>query len=240
MLKRFKFLGFCLGLFLAFFVFANQAEAAALQVNPPGGSFDVGDTFEVVIDLSLSDESVDGVDALLFFDADLLQVEEIAAGDLFSSYPTNTYDNTQGTITISGVTQGSGSAVTSGGTMATITFLANAAGTSSLTFDFTSGSGTDSNVAESETGNDILESIVNGSYTISGSDSDSSSTDDDSDSGVGGSGTTTTTTTLDESTGLPVTAGSPYAVISLMVIGLTFLILGWQLHRKKIIGNVNQ
>lgn len=194
---------------LAFFVLAGQVEAAALQLSPPGGTYTVNQAFNVNINLSLSSETIDGVDAILNFNRSILEVTGITTGSLFVDYPTSTYDNDTGKITVAGLAS-STNPLTSGGTVATITFKAKAAGTGTVTFDFTSGSGTDSNVAEHTTGNDILESVVNGSYTVNAN------------------GTTTTGTggTTDTTTGLPTTGNQPLTTL-LFLTGVGLLGLGW-------------
>jgi len=201
-----KTFAFSLVSLLVLFVLTGEAKAAALQLNSPGGSYSVGNTFDVKIDLSLSSESVDGVDAILNYNTSVLSVDKITNGSLFVDYPTATYDSSQGTISVSGLAS-STSPVTAGGTVATITFKGESEGTGTVTFNFTSGSGTDSNVAENTTGNDILESVVNGSYTIGSG-------------GIGGG------TDTDEGTGLPTTGNQPITAV-LFLVGIVLLTVGW-------------
>lgn len=213
-----KFLSFCFSSLLGgglFLVLPQAAYAAALQLTPPGGTVDVNETLEVKINLSLaSGESVSGVDAELTFDKNKLQVTSIEEGTLFPTYPISTYSNTEGTIAVSGIAQ-TGSSVTASGTLATVTLKGKAGGTAAVTFDFTSGSTTDSNVAEKDTDTDLLESVVNGSYTVSGA------------GGVGGGGTGT-----DEGTGLP-TTGNQETTLVLFLGGLVVLGVGsaWRFLR---------
>jgi len=182
-------------------LFPQGVQAAALQLSPPGGTLDVDETMDVKINLSLSSgESVSGVDAELTFDNDKLQVTTIEESSLFNTYPISTYSNDNGTIQVSGITE-TGSSLSDGGTLATVTFKGKSAGTAAVTFDFTSGSTTDSNVAEADTDTDLLESVVNGSYTVSG------------DGGVGGG-----TTSTDEETGLP-TTGNQETTLALFLGG---------------------
>jgi len=211
-------LSFCLSSLIVgglFLLVPQSVQAAALQLSPPGGTLEVGETLAVKINLSLaSGESVSGVDAELTFDNDKLEVTGIEEGSLFSTYPVTTYSNGEGTIAVSGIAQ-TGSPISDSGTLATITLKGKAGGTATVTFDFTSGSTTDSNVAESGTDTDLLESVVNGSYTVSG------------DSGVGGGGTST-----DEETGLP-TTGNQETTLVLFLGGLLILGLGsaWRFLR---------
>lgn len=190
----------------------KTAYAAALQLIPPGGTHAVNDTFDVKINLSLeSGEKTDGVDAKLSFDKSKLEVESITTGSLFATHPVKTYDNNNGIIKVSGLAQ-IDSPITASGVLATIKFKAIGVGTTTVVFDFTSGKTTDSNVAENETGADILQSVVNASHTIIGS----------SDSSSGGSSSTATTTEV--STGLPVTGNQSQTFIlffsALAILGL--------------------
>lgn len=196
-------------------LFPQGVQAAALQLSPPGGTLDVDETMDVKINLSLSSgESVSGVDAELTFDNDKLQVTTIEESSLFNTYPISTYSNDNGTIQVSGITE-TGSSLSDGGTLATLTFKGKSSGTAAVTFDFTSGSTTDSNVAEADTDTDLLESVVNGSYTVSG------------DGGVGGG-----TTSTDEETGLP-TTGNQETTLALFLGGLLVLGIGsaWRFTR---------
>ncbi len=210
-------------LFLTFLIGTPKlVYAASLQLIPPGGTHAVNDTFDVKINLSLSGEKTDGADAKLNFDKDILEVASITPSSLFATYPTKSYDNNNGIIKVSGIAQ-INSPVTASGVMATVTFKAKNSGSTSVTFDFTSGKTTDSNVAENGTGTDILQSVINGSYTISGSSSS------DSSSGVGGDSGTTTT---DTSTGLPVTGNQSQTITlffgALAILGLG---IGWRFFR---------
>ncbi|EKD62711.1 MAG: hypothetical protein ACD_52C00085G0001 [uncultured bacterium] len=205
-----------------FLLTPSAALAAALQLSPPGGTLDVNETMVVKINLSLaSGESVSGVDAELTFDKNKLQVTTIEEGTLFPTYPVSIYSNTEGTIAVSGIAQ-TGSFVDAGGTLATVTFTGKAGGTATVVFDFSSGSTTDSNVAQSGTDSDLLESVINGSYTVTGSSSGS----DSGSGGVGGGSDT------DAGTGLP-TTGNQETTLVLFLGGLLILGVGsvWRFLR---------
>ena len=94
-------------------------------------------------------------------------------------------------IVFSQITNG-GSTYTGSGKLATLTFKALVAGMGNVTFDFTPGATTDSNVASQ--GNDILSSVVNGKFTINNTAGSSAGTGSVGNSaGSIGSGPTTTT-----------------------------------------------
>lgn len=219
-------------LFIAIFlVTPSQALAATMELNPAQDTVAVGESFDVTVDLSLDGESITGVDALLNFDKNVLQVTSVTKGTVFADV-IKSYDNSGGTISISGFN--STDAVTVDGTIATVTFKANAAGSGSVTFDYTAGSKVDSNVAEFQTGNDILEDVTNGTYTVTAATTGTTTTSEDedlyatTDTGVGGLGDT-------EESGSPQLpkAGNGTMLMILLAVGLGFIGLGSIQQLKK-------
>lgn len=177
----------------------SLASAATLSVSPSSQSVTAGGTFTVTVNLDTQNASIDGVDLrYLNFNSALLEVQDansgtagvqIAPGSLMPLTLANTVDNSLGRITFSQVSAG-GSKYRGSGVLATITFRAKAAGTASVSFNYTSGNTTDSNVAAA--GADALSAVINGSYTINSSSSGggSSSTGSGSSSGGGGGSVT--------------------------------------------------
>jgi hypothetical protein len=187
---------------------ASSAMAAELKLSPTSGSHKNGDSFNVTISLSLTSESVDGVDTILKFDSTKLSVTQINTDNgIFFDYPTKTYSNSDGTVNVSGLAKTT-TPVTSGGTVAVVTFKVIGTGTAEVTFDYTSGSSVDSNVAQHQTGNDLLTSVTDATYTLT--------------AGSGGTGGTTTTTTSPD---LP-QAGNSLPFIALLIGGGVLLTLG--------------
>ena len=148
-------------------------SGVSLSLSPNSTSVAPNGTFTVNVILNTSGQSSAGVDLnKLRFNPAILQVVDsntslpgvqIAPGTIMPTNVANTVDNTQGTITFSQLTN-PGTTYTGTGTLATITFRAIASGSSNVTFDFTSGSGIDTNVAGN--GVDILQSVGNGTYTV--------------------------------------------------------------------------
>ncbi|NMC36255.1 hypothetical protein GYA49_04385 [Candidatus Beckwithbacteria bacterium] len=195
---------------------ASGVWAASLKLSPASGSYDEGDSFSVKLDLVVSSESVDGVDAVLNFDEDKLEVTQITEGTLFDNHPVKSFDNTNGKITISALVASTNPVdpVTTSGTIATITFKAIDGGTAAVDFVLqTDDSVNYSYISENETSNNILSGRTNGSYTITADDG----ADDDGDTGgFGGAGTTTT---------LP-SAGHAEQLLFLLGGGITLMIIG--------------
>jgi hypothetical protein len=155
---------------------SNTAEAqatATLTLSPTSASVAVNQTFTVNVNLNTAGAPVDGVDIyMLRFNPTVLQVVDsnggvagiqIAPGALMSNTAINTVDNSAGTIQFSQSTSG-GSSFTGSGVLATITFRGNAGGSSTVNFDFSVGSTSDTNAAYQ--GVDRLSSVTNANFTV--------------------------------------------------------------------------
>jgi len=139
------------------FLASTDALAATFSLSPASGST-VSGTFDVTINLSeLSGKQVSGVDIYLNYEPEKLEAQEISTTNgIFTSYPLKTIDSTSGKIAI-GASASAFSPVTTEGAIATITFKALAtSGSTTLSFDYTEGSTTDSNITEAGTATDIL------------------------------------------------------------------------------------
>lgn len=154
------------------------AHAATLSLSPTSGTHAAGETFEVKVNLDTSSVATSGTDAYIHFDPTVLQVVDSApgadgvqvlAGSLYSQTSFNSVDNGTGKISFSASKSGGSAGYSGSGTLATITFQAvkGSSGTP-VTFDFTSGSTTDSNVISSADSSDLLTAVTNGNYVISG------------------------------------------------------------------------
>ena len=172
------------GSFILFlFLFSFSAQAAILDLSSTSTSFQVGDIFEVQILLNTQSSQIDGVDIhYLNYDNSLLEVQDansttsgiqIEPGSLLEETLINSVEATSGKIDFSQTTSPQNT-YSGSGTLATITFKVLAEGTTTLTFDFTSGDTTDCNVASE--GSDILSSV--GTLTLTFSSSSTSSCED--------------------------------------------------------------
>ncbi len=145
---------------------------ATLTLSPSTNSVALNGTFTVNIVLNTGGQATYGVDInRLHYNPSLLQVVDadaatagvqITPGVLMPVVFVNAADNIAGTVQFSQVAN-PGTTYTGSGTLASITFKAIAGGTSNVTFDFTLGSGTDSNVAG--LGGDLLGGVGSGTYT---------------------------------------------------------------------------
>lgn len=122
----------------------------------------VGENIDVAIDLS-SSKKTNGSDLIINYDPAKLTIKNpnspVIKGSVYSSYPVNGVDVRVGKITVSGISEGG--AVMADGLFGVVTFTAKAVGPTSVSMEFSPGSTTDTNVIESETGEDVLERVEN-------------------------------------------------------------------------------
>jgi hypothetical protein len=152
---------------------AQVGGSPSFILSPLTSTVAANTTFTLNITLNTAGQAIYGVDInKLHFNPALLQVVDsdsatagvqIAPGSLMSQVFMNAVDNTAGTVQFSQVAN-PGTTYSGSGTVASVTFRAVAQGTASVTLDFTSGSGTDSNIAGAN--GDILASVSGGTYTI--------------------------------------------------------------------------
>ncbi len=210
MIKRILPILLTLLLFL-FFSVKSYAASAVVSLSPAGGSFKANDSFDVNIILDSGGGKVGGVDVYLTFNQNVLNLVDIENGTIFSQYVGKSINNSAGSAAISGITSNKDNAFSSSDTFATLKFKAISAGTSEVKFDFTPGNTRDSNVVDFDSG-DILTSVVNGSYTVTG---------------VGGTGSTGSTTVSGPTATktIPVTAnGMP--TLFVLLFGIILISLG--------------
>lgn len=147
------------------------AQTASLSLSPATATVNKNCPFAVDVKLDTGGVNTDGTDAILLFDPSRITATSITNGTIYSDYPGNNIDNVGGKVTVSGLASIS-SPFTGSGTLATVNFqvLENAqAGATQVTFDFdpnNKAKTTDSNVVQRGTVVDVLNSVVNGSYTI--------------------------------------------------------------------------
>ncbi|MCL4398001.1 cohesin domain-containing protein [Patescibacteria group bacterium] len=153
------------------FIKPASVLAATLSLSPASGTEAVGSTFTVDIIVDPGTDSISAASAIVDFDSSKLTALTVTKGSLFNQDPlTNTIgtsatDPTKGEIRYD---SGSlGTAVTTRGTMATITFRAIAAGSAPVTFVFdpTVTTGT-SLVAAASGPTNLLTTVNNAVFTV--------------------------------------------------------------------------
>lgn len=137
-------------------------KETVISLTTTASNLKVGENIDVAIDLSSSKKS-NASDLIINFDPKKLTVQNpsspVVKGSIYGSYPINKIDIKLGKITVSGISEGV--AVMADGLFGVVSFKAKAAGLTTISVEFIPGSTTDTNVIESETGEDILEKVQN-------------------------------------------------------------------------------
>lgn len=135
------------------------AHAATLSLSPGTGVYTAGSTFTAKVVVNTSGASINAADGTLSFNPKEITVVGVTKGSIFNLWTAEpSYSNSNGTITFSG---GSPTGYTgSGGTVVSITFKANAAGSPKVSFS------KGSVLAADGKGTNVLTTMNGGSFTI--------------------------------------------------------------------------
>lgn len=150
---------------------AAHAQNATLSLSPSSGTFNKACPFSLQINLNTAGVQTDGSDAIIIYDTARFSAASISAGSIYADYPGSSIDEIAGKITISGLASVT-TPFSGQGILATVNFKVKdeaQAGATQVKFDFDpqdKTKTTDSNVVERGTVSDVLNSVVNGSYTI--------------------------------------------------------------------------
>lgn len=153
--------------FLLFVVCQTNVKAdplARLMLNPAAGTYAVGEQFTVGVEIDVDGHTVDAVDAVINYDAEVLNVVGINTTNLFHMYPTAEISGNY--ITISGL-RNIDDPLTTNGVLANIIFEVKQTSVTSTSVLFIVGTDQGSHIAENATAEDVLNDVVNGDYTIS-------------------------------------------------------------------------
>jgi hypothetical protein len=165
-----KILFFLSSLSLCFFIFANSGTvyAAALEFSKTQVSASLGEELDVDVTIDTQSKAVAGADAVILYNPQYIEVVSVDPGDVFADYPARFYDNTNGKIMVSGIVSSKHNLYRGRGVMARIRFRTKAMGASQITFQYTPGDTTDSNVASMSEPGDILTSVNSISLAVQG------------------------------------------------------------------------
>lgn len=206
--------------FILFLPSTVLAADASLNLSPAIGTYTIGSTFDISILVNPGSASVSGADANIAYDSTKLEVVSITAGSTLWDLALKEANPATNTIRITGLVPLSTEAFTTQQTLAIIKFKALSLGSTQVTFNFQP-----SNVADQTTQSDVLATVTNGNYTISGG-SDNGTSGNNGNSGSRGGNTSPSRAPAR----LPVTAGMssfPYMGIGFgaMLILTSFIIL---------------
>lgn len=143
----------------------SKVLAANLLFEPTTVNTSAGQTFEINVNVNAGTEEIRGADAYILYDNNLLEVQQVNAGNFF---PTVSYDTSQpGKIIINGILEDPATTRTGSGKLATIIFKAKTNGSTLLRFDCTAGVTTDSNIIKADTNStDIIDCSANNQASI--------------------------------------------------------------------------
>lgn len=209
------------------------AQAATLSLDPPTGTFNLGCSFSLKVNLDTGGAQTDGTDAILLYDSSRITANSITNGTIYPDYPGNNIDAQNGKITISGLASVT-TAFSGVGALATVNFTVNSSaptGATQVKFDFdpiNKAKTTDSNVVQRATVVDVLNSVVDGNYTIGGGACGTTpiSTTAPSFSKPPGQGTVTIPATPSSEFKTLPPAGSQELTFTLAIVGLSLTVLG--------------
>jgi len=162
------------GLFLLVLLFSTSALAAEVLVEPNDGTYGLGQTFAVSIEIAPGSNIVNAVEATLKFDPSILSVVEIIkVNSAFTRWTTEpTFSNSLGTINFSGVNT---APFTAPANLVEVTFRALAPGSGGLAVTNASAFATDG------LRTDVFTRGIPATFTVSSSALDIASTADEAD-----------------------------------------------------------
>ncbi len=130
--------------------------------------YKVGDGILVNVRLDTGGHTTDAVDAVIKYDANLLEAtgSGIVKGASFDDYPLARVDNQKGEVRISAITGSEQNGFNGASILATLLLRAKASGEAKLNIVFEKGATDDSNVIEVKSTDDILEVVNDLSLTI--------------------------------------------------------------------------
>jgi hypothetical protein len=142
--------------------------SASLSISPSTGTYNVGQEFDVQIQIDTAGENIVGADLVLRYDPLALAVVEITEGTVFPSNAVEEVDTNMCEVVI-GAYDDSETSFSGTGTLATIRFRVLAGETpTTLRIRFRPADTTDSNLAEDSTNQEILGAVGHGRFDLVG------------------------------------------------------------------------
>jgi hypothetical protein len=148
----------------ALFLIPGGVRAASLSFDVNHANLPMGQTYQVGLKLDPEGEPVIGTDVILKFDPKKLELTEVLNAGAFSTTQTVMIDNQAGLVKFS-LTHGYGVYLTEVKTVAKLGIKGLATGPTNLSFDFTPGKTTDTNVAATR-GREVLTGVKHLTLTV--------------------------------------------------------------------------
>ncbi len=146
--------------FLIVPVVFGKVAAATLKFDKTSYTVAVNGTFQVQVMVDPGSDQLNSVDAYILYDSNVLKVQSVANGTLFPNVNPDT--STAGTVYIAGYVSNPASSISTGGTIATITFQGLTDGTATLTFDCS----TSKIVKDDINATNVMQCSQNGQATV--------------------------------------------------------------------------
>ena len=144
----------------------QRGSLASLVFDPVQGEYASGEMSETKIFLRSVNAEIAGLDIIITYDANLIRVSDVMIPEsLEALVPQKTIDNEKGEIRMS-VLKDAGKFLVGDHELGTVVWEAQDAGSGGFSFVVTPQATDDTNVAQFETGNDILSSVTNATYTL--------------------------------------------------------------------------
>ena len=143
------------------FVGIRGVQAATLNFSPPSGSYNIGSTFSVNVNVESADQAMNAASGVVSFPWDKLEVVSISKqGSIFSLWPAEpSFSNSPGTVSFEGIVLNPGYTGVSG-KIITITFRARSTGVANVSFS------SGSVLANDGTGTNILNGMRVSVFTL--------------------------------------------------------------------------
>lgn len=144
-----------------------QETIATMSIDPSQVTVAVGSQFTSSISVDVARREVNGMDAVIKYDSQFLEVVESANGDLFENLLVNEIDSDNGTISITASRLSPETPpININGILAVINFQALTAGSTQIEIVFDPNQTSNSNVTEAVTSDNILTTVSNAQVTI--------------------------------------------------------------------------
>lgn len=164
MKTKFKLTVFFFSMTVLTLVFSRGVAASTLLLNPPFSNVKQGDDLKLDVVLNGQDEMVDGVDAVLTYDVNVLSVKSIKEGAFFAAYPAKKDDG--GQIRITALAPKEGVKIFGDIVVASIDFEVLDTSQTKVDIVYEKDSTKDSNAPLHGSANDSLTSVTGGSYSV--------------------------------------------------------------------------
>ena len=139
---------------------------ATLSLDPAQGNFRLGEVFEVVVQMDTKGEPAVGIDAIVNYDPNILEVVEITPGTLFTTYFRKGENKEKQKIYLNAAIFTKAEKPFVGqGVFGTIKFRSIKSGKTTLSFEYIPRATGDSNVTTAG-GLDFLTEVIGGEYLI--------------------------------------------------------------------------